>query len=175
MITVVVGYPPEVDDALLAPLRDGFPDAEIVAVPFLGRFGHLRDDPDAELTEERRAIWARADVALALDLPRDVATLAPRLRWVQAIGAGVEHLDDVELPPGCLVTNAAGVAAAPIAEFALTRILAVWKRLPEIDALQAERRWSPCIGRHGGGLDAGHRRVGGHRHRAGHARLAPSA
>jgi phosphoglycerate dehydrogenase-like enzyme len=128
-------------------LRQRFPETEFVVAPYLGRFGHLADDATDELTDERRAQWARADVALALDLPADVGRLAPNLRWVQAIGAGVEHLDEVELPPDCVVTNAAGVAAVPIAEFALTRILALWKRLPEIEELQRERQWSPRMGR----------------------------
>jgi phosphoglycerate dehydrogenase-like enzyme len=156
--TVAVAYPPAVDDAVLASLRERFPDVEFVAAPYAGRFsryGRYGKDGEDELTDERREVWARADIALALDLPDEIASIAPHLRWVQAIGAGIEHLDGVALPPGCLVTNAAGVAAAPIAEFALARILAVWKRLPEIEALQRERRWKPCIGRTAEGATIG--------------------
>ncbi len=51
-----------------------------------------------ELTDDDRAVWARADAALALDLPAGIGELAPGLRWVQAIGAGIDHLDACGLP-----------------------------------------------------------------------------
>ena len=69
MTTVVVAYPWNADDAMLAPLRERFPDLEIVALPYLGQFNRYRDDAEDELTEEVRAVWARADATLALDLP----------------------------------------------------------------------------------------------------------
>jgi phosphoglycerate dehydrogenase-like enzyme len=53
------------------------------------------------------------------------------------------------------ITNAAGVAAAPIAEFAISRLLSVWKRLPEIDDEQAQREWKPKFGRTVEGLILG--------------------
>ncbi len=65
---------------------------------------------------------------------------------MQAIGAGIDHLDGAVLPDDCVVTNAAGVAAASIAEFAFGRLLAVWKRFDEIDELQRARRWKPTFG-----------------------------
>jgi phosphoglycerate dehydrogenase-like enzyme len=145
-VTFVVAYPWNADEALLAPLRDAFPDLEIVAQPYLGRFGHHVPGRSDELTDEQRAVWGRAEGTLALDLPGDIGTMAPNLRWVQAIGAGIDHLDDADLPDNCVVTNAAGVAAVPIAEFALGRLLAVWKRFHEIDEHQRAREWKPMFG-----------------------------
>jgi phosphoglycerate dehydrogenase-like enzyme len=145
-VSVVVAYPWNVDDPLLAPVRDRFPALEIVAQPYLGRFGHHLPDRTDELGDAERAVWARAEATLALDLPKDIGELAPGLRWVQAIGAGIDHLDSVELPEGCVVTNAAGVAAAPIAEFAFGRLLAVWKRFDEIDGQQRAHDWKPRFG-----------------------------
>ena len=49
---------------------------------------------------------------IALDLPKGIDELAPNLRWVQAIGAGIDHLHDCGLPDAVVVTNAVGVAAA---------------------------------------------------------------
>jgi phosphoglycerate dehydrogenase-like enzyme len=144
--TVVVAYPWNADDALLAPLRDDFPDVEVVAQPYLGQFGHHVPGASDELTDEHRAVWSRAEAALALDLPADIGTLAPHLRWVQAIGAGIDHLMSADLPDDCVITNAAGVAAASIAEFALGRLLAVWKRFDEIDEHQRAREWKPTFG-----------------------------
>jgi len=145
--TIVVAFPWNADDAMLAPLRDRFPDVDIVAQPYLGRFGHHDPDRDDELTDEARDAWARAEGTLALDLPSPIADLAPKLRWVQAIGAGIDHLADAGLRDDVTITNAAGVAAAPIAEFAMSRLLSVWKRLPEIDEEQAKHEWKPKFGR----------------------------
>jgi len=153
--TVVVAYPWNADDAMLAPLRERFPDLEIVGLPYLGKFNRYRDDAEDELTPEVRAVWARAEATLALDLPSPTTELAPKLRWVQAIGAGIDHLDDTDLPDDVTITNAAGVAAAPIAEFVFARLLQIWKRLPEIDAQQVERDWAPKFGRTVEGLTLG--------------------
>jgi phosphoglycerate dehydrogenase-like enzyme len=145
-MTVVIAYPWNADDPLLAPLRAAFPDLEIVAQPYLGKFGHHVPGASDELSDEQRAVWARAEATLALDLPPAIGELAPGLRWVQAIGAGIDHLDGAGLPVACVVTNAAGVAAAPIAEFAIGRLLAVWKRFDEIDDQQRAREWKPKFG-----------------------------
>jgi phosphoglycerate dehydrogenase-like enzyme len=155
MTTVVVAFPWDADDEMLAPLRERFPDVEIVAAPFLGRFAHHLPDADDELTDDARAAWARAEATLALDLPGPISELAPKLQWVQAIGAGIDHLAEAGLPDAVVVTNAAGVAAAPIAEFAMARLLQVWKRLPEIDAAQTESSWSTKFGRTVEGLTLG--------------------
>jgi len=153
--TIVVAFPWNADDALLAPLRARFPDLELVAQPFLGSFAHHLPDQDDELTGAAREVWARADATLALDLPAPISEVAPNLRWVQAIGAGIDHLADAGLPDAVTITNAAGVAAAPIAEFAMSRLLSVWKRLPEIDDEQAQREWKPKFGRTVEGLVLG--------------------
>jgi phosphoglycerate dehydrogenase-like enzyme len=153
--TIVVAYPWNADDALLAPLRDRFPELDIVAQPFLGQFNRYQPDADDELDDAARAVWARAEATLALDVPGPLREIAPGLRWVQAIGAGIDHLERADLPDHVTITNAAGVAAAPIAEFAIARLLQVWKRLPEIDAQQHEHEWVPKFGRTVEGLTLG--------------------
>ncbi len=155
MTTVVVAFPWNADEAMLAPLRDRFPDVEIVAQPYLGRFAHHVPDGEDELTDGARDVWARADATLALDLPAPITDLAPKLQWIQAIGAGIDHLAEADVPDHVTITNAAGVAAAPIAEFAISRLLSVWKRLPEIDAAQADHEWQAKFGRTVEGLTLG--------------------
>lgn len=91
---------------------------------------------------------AEVDVLLALDLPIDVATLAPRLRWVQAIGAGVGQLVAVlrgDQPPGRRIRlcSAAGLSGDKVAEFVMARLLGVWVDLRKLDDLQRGRRWAP--------------------------------
>lgn len=100
------------------------------------------------LTGEQRAGFAKVEIVLAQDLPPEVATVAPRLRWVQGMGAGVSQLEASGLAgAGIRLTTAAGVNAVAIAEFVMARLLQVWKRLPEIDAQQAAGRWAPLHGR----------------------------
>ena len=84
---------------------------------------------------------------LAFDLPAEVVTVAPHLRWVQAIGAGVDHFRGAGLDGRVVLTNAAGVAAVPIAEFVIGRLLAVWKRFDELAEQQRHRVWKPAFGR----------------------------
>jgi phosphoglycerate dehydrogenase-like enzyme len=148
--SVVVAYPWHERDDLLDILRAVVPGTEVVAQPFVGdKFGqHLPDhERYDELTEERRARWQRAEVVMALDLPKSIDALAPKLRWVQAIGAGVDHLRDTGMPDDVVVTNAVGVAAVPIAEFVIARLLGVWKRIADLDELQRRHEWKATFGR----------------------------
>jgi phosphoglycerate dehydrogenase-like enzyme len=100
------------------------------------------------LTAAQRDAFAAVEVVLAADLPFDVAALAPRLRWVQGIGAGVGQLVSAGLPTDRIrLTTAAGVNGAAVAEFAVARLLYAWKRFRELDEAQAARRWDGLYGR----------------------------
>lgn len=147
---VVVAYPWQEREDLLDQLRSVVPGVEVRALPYVGpKFGqHVRDAGRLdELTDERRAVWADAEVVMALDLPTGVAELAPNLCWVQAIGAGIDHLQDSGLADHVVLTNAVGVAAVPIAEFVIARLLAVWKRFADLDELQRTHTWRATFGR----------------------------
>jgi phosphoglycerate dehydrogenase-like enzyme len=99
------------------------------------------------LTQDQRAAFADVDVALAIDLPFDVASLAPRLRWVQAVGVGTGQLQSAGLSiAGIRLTSAAGTSGVAIAEFVLARLLEEAKRLREIDAAQERHQWEPLFG-----------------------------
>lgn len=101
-----------------------------------------------ELTAAQRRALARAEVIIGGDLPYDVVTLAPRLRWVQSVGSGVGHLLSAGIPStNVRLTTAAGVNAVPVAEFVFSRLLQVAKRLPEIDRLGERRSWEKVYGR----------------------------
>ena len=115
----------------------------------------LRDRTPA-LTDAQRAAFARLDIAIAIDLPFDVATHAPNLRWVQSVGAGTGQLQSAGLADaGIRLTSAAGANAVGIAEFALARVLQHWKNLRAIDASQARHEWSPAFGRQLAGATLG--------------------
>ena len=100
------------------------------------------------LTPEQIEAFACVEVVIAMDLPFAVAEVAPNLRWVQGMGAGPSQLLSAGLgPAGIRLTNAAGVNAVSISEFVFARLLQQWKRLPEIDDLQAANSWMPIYGK----------------------------
>jgi len=95
-----------------------------------------------QLSAEDAAALAQAEAVIALDLPLDLGARAPRLTWVQAVGAGIEQLDPPGLANlGITLTNASGVAAAPIAEYVMAQLLAIWKNVRTFDAQQRDRIW----------------------------------
>jgi phosphoglycerate dehydrogenase-like enzyme len=159
-------------DADLAALRAVDPAIEILEVPYVESV-ELRtqrgSSPGAdlrhmapELTPVQRDALGRVAVVLTLDLPFDVASVAPNLRWVQSLGAGVSQLLSAGLHEGGVrLTSAAGVTGVSISEFVIARLLQIWKRLPEIDASQANHRWVPAYGREVAGSTLGVVGLGG--------------
>ena len=99
---------------------------------------------------------AAIDVAVAIDLPFDVATHAPNLRWVQCVGAGTAQLQSAGLVDADIrLTSGAGVNAIAIAEFAVARVLQHWKRFRDFDELQAAHDWGSLFGRQLAGATVG--------------------
>src|SRR5262249_47949780 len=105
----------------------------------------LRDRAPA-LTDSQRATFERVDVAIVIDLPYDVRDVAPRLRWVQAVGAGTGQLQSAGLDEaGIALTSNAGSNSLAIGEFVIGRILQHWKRFPAIDAAQQSHEWNQTL------------------------------
>jgi len=162
---VVIAYPekwetrPQEDVARYnEKLRAINPKAEIVIAPYdeSEELRVLRGKPPYDaarslaptLTDAQRAAYAEADVILTLNLPFDMDQWAPKLRWVQSIGAGVAQLQSAGLEiNNVTLTNAAGTASAPIAEFVLARLLEHWKLLPLYAGMQRDQNWTPTYGR----------------------------
>src|SRR5205814_3524261 len=89
-----------------------------------------------------------ADVLVISGLWRnDLLDRAPRLRFVQAIGAGTDQFPRDELARrGIRLASARGVNARAVAEHAMALILALVRRLPEARDNQARRVWRGMIG-----------------------------
>lgn len=96
------------------------------------------------INDDDRAALADSIAVVALDLPTAILDWAPQLRFVQAVGAGIEWLLARRLDQsGVVLTNASGVASGSIAEFVIGRLLEVWKDIRRIEAQQRERVWRP--------------------------------
>src|SRR5882724_10443304 len=84
-----------------------------------------------------------ADVVFAWNFDRsNLAERAPRLKWVHAHGAGVNHLMPLTwLPKGAVLTNSRGVHAERASEYAIMAVLMLNNRLPEMVTNQRQARW----------------------------------
>ena len=72
---------------------------------------------------------------------------APRLRYIQPIGAGTDQFPLEELAKrGIRLASARGVNAQAVAEHAMALILALSRRLPEARDNQSARVWRQMIG-----------------------------
>ncbi len=162
---VQVAYPPDPPIRQIDRLRAVAPDLEVLVVPYVEDHGiraaRSQGSPEdlraraPALTDTQRDAFSRAEALFALDLPVGLGTFAPALRWVQAIGAGTDHFRGAQLGPDVVVTNAAGVAAVPIAEFVVGQLLAIWKRFDELADQQRRHVWEPAYGRQVSGLTLG--------------------
>jgi phosphoglycerate dehydrogenase-like enzyme len=63
------------------------------------------------------------------------------LRWTHFTSAGIDRGLRMELPGWVAVTNATGVKAAMVSEHALALLLALVRRLPDLQAGQRARQW----------------------------------
>ena len=169
--SLVVGvlYPPDWNadfDEHLAQITAVDPRIDVVVEPYVEsdeqRSGRGVAPYDAvrhlapPLTAGQRDAFARIECCLALDLPFDVAAVAPRLRWVQALGAGVAHLESAGLAEsGIRLTTASGSNATSIAEFVFARMLGEFKNTRLLDATQQRRSWFPVFGEEVAGKTVG--------------------
>ena len=76
-------------------------------------------------TDNFTSSMADSDILLTWDLPTEnLSSVAPRLRWIHCIGAGVEHLLPMTwLPEQVTLTNNKGVHGAKAGEFGLMAVL----------------------------------------------------
>ena len=84
-----------------------------------------------------------AEVLLTWNLPTEnLAEVAPNLKWIHIIGAGVEHLCPMDwVPPGVTVTNNKGAHAAKAGEYALMAVLMLHNKMPALISNQRECKW----------------------------------
>ena len=114
-------------DDLVAAVSDRVPDLELAV---------------ARTPGETRSLAPEAEVVLASWLPSGFLESADRLRWVQALSAGVDFFDLGSLrDDGVHLTTAAGVHAEPIAEQTLGYMLAFERGILRGIRQGARSRW----------------------------------
>lgn len=115
------------DEQGLAALRQTHPEVEFVAA---------RGDGLPAALQEAEAVYTNS-------LSRDLLRQAPRLRWIQAQGAGVEWIQNVPelVESEVVLTNTRGAHAQTIAEHAFGLLLSMTRCLPGLYANQQAHRW----------------------------------
>jgi len=91
---------------------------------------------------------ASADVLVVSGLWRnDLVPLAPKLKFIQSIGAGTDQFSREALTAaGIRLASASGVNARAVSEHAMSLILAMARRLPEARDNQHKKIWRGMIG-----------------------------
>ena len=98
----------------------------------------------ARTAEEAMARAAEAEVIQAGRWSEELWKAAPRLKWVQSGGAGVERFMTPEfIASPIILTNAQGVYAIPIADQVMAFILHFSRRFNELVRRQIAREWEP--------------------------------
>lgn len=99
--------------------------------------------PPAKPGETLDSLLAEAEVAFVQHtFPTDLASRAPKLRWVQFGGVGFNRFFNHDVFNGRVtLTNATGALASPIAEQVMTFIFMHAKSAPRLFRQKAERRW----------------------------------
>lgn len=94
-------------------------------------------------TDHFKESMQTAEVLLTWNLPTDnLAEVAPNLKWIHIIGAGVEHLCPMDwVPDGVTITNNRGAHADKAGEFALMAVLMLHNKMPALITNQRHSRW----------------------------------
>ena len=83
------------------------------------------------------------EVLVTWNLPTEnLAEVAPKLKWIHIIGAGVEHLCPMDwVPDGVTITNNKGAHADKAGEYALMAVLMLHNKMPTILSNQRQNQW----------------------------------
>ncbi|MEA2598026.1 MAG: hypothetical protein QOF01_4495 [Thermomicrobiales bacterium] len=116
-------------------LRDRFPDLTIVVDP---------------TEEEFRSLLPKAEAIVGWRVASDEIAAAPKLCWIQTVGAGVENVIVPEIATrGIILTNNSGVHVPNIAEHIMAMMLAFARRLPFQIRGQVAHEWRDTAGHTG--------------------------
>lgn len=122
-------FPEEVAAVYLESVRAEFPDIDVELVDHHSKVGPHISDTEILLT-------------FGGMMSDDVLAQARSLRWIQALGTGVDGIvDQPSLPDDVLVTNMRGIHGPPVSESALASMLALSRNLPRAIRNQGRNVW----------------------------------
>lgn len=128
-LLILLAMPEPVRNQYRARMQACFPDLNIALVDHHSKVGPHIADADAMLT-------------FAPMLSDAVLQSAKRLKWVQALGTGVDNLIDRPcLREDVIVTNIHGIHGPPVSEAAIAAMLALARNLQRAVRFQEKRQW----------------------------------
>lgn len=101
-------------------------------------FGHEPHHLDAALADAE-VLFVHGRLGLG-----GLAERAPRLKWIQSTGAGVDRLLP-QVPAGIVVTTTSGIHAAKGGEYAMTALLMLNHRVPHFVTAHRASRWEQAF------------------------------
>jgi D-2-hydroxyacid dehydrogenase (NADP+) len=128
-LLILLAMPEPVRNQYRDRMRAHFPELNVDLVDHHSKVGPRIAAADALLT-------------FAPMLSDDVLQSAARLKWVQALGTGVDNLVDRPcLRKEVIVTNVHGIHGPPVSEAAIAAMLALARDLPRAIRAQDKRQW----------------------------------
>ena len=128
-VLILLTLPPVVREYYRSTLTTKFPEIEIEVVDHFSKAAPVIGPADVLIT-------------FGPMMKDEVFAAAKQLKWVQALGTGVDGVtDQPSLPKGVAVTNIRGIHGAPVSECAILGMLALSRSLPMSVHAQDEGAW----------------------------------
>jgi phosphoglycerate dehydrogenase-like enzyme len=109
--------------------------------------GNVRITTGWDLVDAHKHLRTAAMLVTSMQVPRDnLRAIAPLLRSIHLIGAGVEYLRPFDwVPKGMEITNNRGIHQQKAAEYILMCLLMLNNRIPTLMGAQSRREWLPLF------------------------------
>lgn len=131
-VLILLALPEKVRMQYFNGIRDKFPELKIDSVDHVTKIDPFIESADILITFGPH-LAERAD---------EVFAKARRLKWVQALGTGVDNIADrPELGQDVLITNIHGIHGATVSEAAFMAMLALSRDLPRAVRNQDKHSW----------------------------------
>jgi len=88
---------------------------------------------------ERFILSTKMDIYIGPWVTPDLFKSAPGLKWIQLLSAGVEFLEDIDIPSELKITTASGISSQGVAEHTIGLMIALDRRFDR--AFIQQRRW----------------------------------
>jgi phosphoglycerate dehydrogenase-like enzyme len=129
-LLILLTLPQNVREYYAARLKQRFPQLEIDIADHFSKATPLAPNADILLT-------------FGPMLRDEVVANAPKLKWIQALGTGVDGvIDQPSLRKDVIITNIRGIHGEPVSEAAILGMLALSRRLPDSVRYQDKRSWT---------------------------------
>jgi phosphoglycerate dehydrogenase-like enzyme len=128
-VLILLTLPPNVREYYRGTLKSRFPDIDVDVVDHFSKAAPAIGPADVLIT-------------FGPMMKDEVFAVAKNLKWVQALGTGVDGItDQPSLPKGVAVSNIRGIHGAPVSEATILGMLALSRNLPFCVKSQDEHAW----------------------------------